>query len=47
MLMLALTEFSERSMLEDEFEREFELVLIIESALSTLEEDSERVRLEA
>lgn len=46
-LMLAFTELSERSTLEDEFEREFELVLRIESALSRLDDDTDKLRLEA
>jgi hypothetical protein len=45
--MLALTELNERSTLEEELDREFELVLIIESKLSTLDEETDRLRLEA
>jgi len=45
--MLALTELNERSTLEEELDREFELVLIIESKLSMLDEETDRLRLEA
>lgn len=47
MLILAFTELSERSTLEDEFDREFELVLMMARRLSTLEEDSDRLMLDA
>jgi hypothetical protein len=37
--MLALTELRDASTLDEEFESEFELVLRIESRLSTLDDD--------
>lgn len=45
--MLAFTELSELSTLEDEFERLLELVLMTVSAASMLEEELERLTLEA
>jgi len=45
-VMLALTEFSELSTLDDEFESWFELVLMTERRLSTLDEELERLRLD-
>jgi hypothetical protein len=44
--MLALTELSELSMLDDEFERLFELVLRAVRAVSMLDEELERLRLD-
>jgi hypothetical protein len=44
--MLALTELSELSRLEDEFERLFELALIAVRAASILEEELDRLRLD-
>lgn len=44
--MLAFTELSELSTLEDELESWFELVLIAERRLSTLDEELERLKLE-
>jgi hypothetical protein len=46
-LILAFTELRERSTLEDEFERELELVFSMESALSRLDEEMDKLRLEA
>ena len=46
-LILAFTELSELSTLEEELERELELVLRMKSRLSTLDEESDKLRLEA
>ncbi len=46
MLMLALTELSELSMLDDEFDKLFELVLRTVRAVSMLDEELERLRLD-
>ena len=43
--MLALTELSELSMLDDEFDKLFELVLRTVRAVSMLDEELERLRL--
>ena len=45
--MLAFTELSERSTLEEEFESELELVLRVLSRLSTLEEERDKAMLDA
>lgn len=45
--MLALTELRDRSTLDEEFERVFELVLRIARRLSILDEDTDRLTLEA
>lgn len=45
-VMLAFTELSELSTLEEEFETLIELVLIAKSAASVLEDELERFRLE-
>jgi hypothetical protein len=45
--MLAFTELRERSTLDEEFDSEFELVLMMESRLSTLDDDRDKLRLEA
>lgn len=45
-LMLALTELSELSMLDDEFDKLFELVLRTVRAVSMLDEELERLRLD-
>lgn len=47
MLILAFTELSERSTLDEELESEFELVLRILSRLSTLEEERDKAMLDA
>lgn len=44
--MLALTELSERSMLEDDVEREFELVLRTGSRSSRLDDERDRLILD-
>lgn len=44
--MLALTELSELSTLEEEFETFIELLFIANSAASTLDDELERLRLE-
>ena len=44
--MLALTELSELSMLDDEFDKLFELVLSAVRAMSMLDDELERLRLE-
>jgi hypothetical protein len=44
--MLALTELSELSMLDDEFDTLFELVLRTVRAVSMLDEELERLRLD-
>jgi hypothetical protein len=44
--MLALTELSELSMLDDEFDKLFELVLRTVRAVSMLDEELERLRLD-
>lgn len=44
--MLALTELSELSTLDEEFEMLRELVLIADRAVSTLDDELERLRLE-
>ena len=44
--MLALTEFNERSTLEEDVETLLELAFVAESAESTLDEESDRLTLD-